>query len=444
MSTPRRNRKRNVFAVIFGSLGKPVFWGMLAWTGFYLLVQRGIITNEMVLRYTAGHPVEYIEMAFFFIGVAALVLKLLDNFRQYTLVDQVALPEASLEGEPVERCPELLEDLNKQWGRHNESYIFRRFRDALSYVARKETAEDLDEELRYLSDLDAERRHESLGLVRLVVWAIPILGFLGTVIGITLALGQLGGLSADALGESMTRLTAALGVAFDTTATALALSIILMFAMFLVERLEGELVHAVDNRVARDLSGRFQEAGGSRDPQVSAMRRMGEAILQSNQQLTRQQVELWNQSLEETNSRWHQATTQSQETVRAALSESLGDSLETYAAKLAELTEGTSAKQRRALDEFSLAMARNAELMRAQQEELTRHGEIMLGAVRATGEIVTLQQALNGNLKTLAGVGDFERTVMSLSAAINLLSSQQGRTAAGGDVELEKSQDKAA
>ena len=58
-------------------------------------------------------------------------------------------------------------------------------------MERKGSADGLDEDLKYLSELDEARQHDSYALVRIVVWATPMLGFLGTVVGITQALGDL-------------------------------------------------------------------------------------------------------------------------------------------------------------------------------------------------------------------------------------------------------------
>ena len=59
------------------------------------------------------------------------------------------------------------------------------------------SADALDDELKYLSDLDASRLHASYALFRVIVWAIPILGFLGTVWGMIVAFDVIhaGGLS---------------------------------------------------------------------------------------------------------------------------------------------------------------------------------------------------------------------------------------------------------
>ena len=174
-------------------------------------------------------------------------------------------------------------------------------RDGLESIRRLGSAENLEERLKHLADLDAERAHASFGLLRLIVWAIPILGFLGTVIGITMAIASL---KPSALEESMVEVTAGLGVAFDTTALALALSIILMFIQFYVDRAEGGLLAAVDARVQAELIGRFREVSADPDTQVAAMRRMSQTMIQSMEETVRRQAELWRSAAEQNQQHW--------------------------------------------------------------------------------------------------------------------------------------------
>jgi hypothetical protein len=63
-------------------------------------------------------------------------------------------------------------------------------------------------------------------------------------------------------------------------------------------------------------------------------------------------------------------------------------------------------------------------MMKTQQQEMNRQSELLLQVVHATGDVVQLEQALNANLATLAGAKNFEDTVMSLSAAIHLLTTR--------------------
>lgn len=76
-------------------------------------------------------------------------------------------------------------------------------------------------------------------MMRYLVWLIPTLGFIGTVIGIALALGEAGNMpsadEADALGGWMKSLTGSLALAFNTTLVALLLSAVLVFLMHLAQ-----------------------------------------------------------------------------------------------------------------------------------------------------------------------------------------------------------------
>lgn len=76
---------------------------------------------------------------------------------------------------------------------------------------------------------------------RYINWAIPILGFIGTVLGISLAAGEIGkivGSSSLNIGDSISSAMQPLGIAFDTTLIALSLSVFLAFAYTLLQRWE--------------------------------------------------------------------------------------------------------------------------------------------------------------------------------------------------------------
>ena len=82
---------------------------------------------------------------------------------------------------------------------------------------------------------------------RYINWAIPILGFIGTVLGISLAadgiqniIGSQGGL-AD-LSTELGQAIAPLGIAFDTTLIALSLSVLLMLLQTALQRWEDDIL----------------------------------------------------------------------------------------------------------------------------------------------------------------------------------------------------------
>ncbi len=91
--------------------------------------------------------------------------------------------------------------------------------------------------------METLERHveSSYSMLRYVAWAIPSLGFIGTVMGIGSALSLV-----DLAMEDMSLVTQPLGLAFDTTLIALTESIILMFFLHTTQNKEEELLNTID------------------------------------------------------------------------------------------------------------------------------------------------------------------------------------------------------
>jgi biopolymer transport protein ExbB/TolQ len=81
------------------------------------------------------------------------------------------------------------------------------------------------------AELAADRLDSSLSLVRYISWAIPAIGFIGTVRGIGLALAY----AEDAIKGDITPVIEALGLAFNSTLVALLISMVLMYFLHVVQ-----------------------------------------------------------------------------------------------------------------------------------------------------------------------------------------------------------------
>lgn len=405
----------------------PLLWGLLASIAFFAPIQTGRWKDEFVIRYFAGHWVEYVETAMFFVGLAGLILKAIDVMRQSGGLGRVALPPAPAAPLPPSEAASLLTSLDSVPEHQRDDYLPRRLREALQSVRFAGSADKLGDELKYLSEADASRSYASYSLLRIIIWAIPILGFLGTVIGITMAIASL---NPQALEESLPTVTGGLGVAFDTTALALGLSMVLMFTQFFVDRMEGRLLAAVDSRAAEELGGRFEQIGAVDDPQVAAVRRIADAVIRSTEALVERQSEVWQRSIDAAQHRWSELASAAGKQLETALAGALSQSISSHAERLAASAEASAEQNRRNWSRLQQAIADSAEKAKAQQTELTRQGEILLRVVEATGHVTKLQEALNGNLAALAGAQHFEETVLNLAGAINLLNARLGHAAA--------------
>lgn len=84
----------------------------------------------------------------------------------------------------------------------------------------------------------ATKQEAENSMIRYLIWAIPSIGFIGTVRGIGQALSQ----ADKALAGDIAGMTDSLGVAFNSTLVALLISIVLMFLLHQLQRLQDGLV----------------------------------------------------------------------------------------------------------------------------------------------------------------------------------------------------------
>lgn len=80
-------------------------------------------------------------------------------------------------------------------------------------------------------EVAAEQQESELSMLRYLVWAVPSIGFIGTVRGISVALQR----ADEALQGDISGVTSALGVAFNSTLVALFISILLMLLIHLLQ-----------------------------------------------------------------------------------------------------------------------------------------------------------------------------------------------------------------
>ena len=123
----------------------------------------------------------------------------------------------------------------------------------------KATEFALDDSSFYLSASES-----SYSVPRILVWAIPLLGFIGTVVGISRAVNGFSGFLQDAgdveqIKEGIGTVTGGLAVAFDTTLLALLLSVLVMIPLVLIERYESRLLLGIDIFINDKLLPRLRE-----------------------------------------------------------------------------------------------------------------------------------------------------------------------------------------
>jgi len=109
---------------------------------------------------------------------------------------------------------------------------------ALQRFATTGSIQAVSDTIKEQSEVESDRLDSELSMVRYIAWAIPSIGFIGTVRGIGDALGQ----AYKAVEGDISGVTVSLGVAFNSTFVALVLSIIIMFCLHQLQLAQERLV----------------------------------------------------------------------------------------------------------------------------------------------------------------------------------------------------------
>lgn len=130
------------------------------------------------------------------------------------------------------------------------------------------------------SALDQEHASGRFTLTRYILYLLPVIGFIGTVEGISKALMNISRVlpmvkDLDGFMSNLTSVTSALQIAFDSTLLALFLSAALMLVQTLVFRRAEDLLARIDRWVVEHVLTRFgsdEATGGGADGQLEALR----------------------------------------------------------------------------------------------------------------------------------------------------------------------------
>jgi biopolymer transport protein ExbB/TolQ len=116
---------------------------------------------------------------------------------------------------------------------------------ALRRFSTTRNIQDVSSSTHTIFESEADRLESELSMIRYISWAIPSIGFIGTVRGIGEALAQ----ADKAVQGDIAGVTQSLGVAFNSTFIALLISIFLMFLVYQLQLLQERLVFDSENYV---------------------------------------------------------------------------------------------------------------------------------------------------------------------------------------------------
>lgn len=206
--------------------------------------------------------VNYAGTLLFTWGMVILVMKWKKSQRQRNAMLLDVIPTSLGTEINAETVPGFIEHIYKLPLKLRDSLMVNRIRKGLELFEKRNNNSEVTVTLNAQSDIDANRTSGSYTLIKVFLWAIPILGFIGTVQGLSLAVGSLSAGSSDPeqLKESINNLTGGLGIAFDTTLLGLVLSMIMSFPMAAMQKREEETLTLIDAFCSERLLPRLNDS----------------------------------------------------------------------------------------------------------------------------------------------------------------------------------------
>ena len=449
---PARNRRLSGWLSVLPGLLTPIciglaFYVLLAWA-----IKENHIADQSVLRYLTGHPVSKVTVGMFFIGAASLILIAYNIFEQFSAERSITLmeidsqrspdpsdPDRQRTGESITRIEEEI-DRSVEHGEQllrlprwmHTHYLWNRLVKTLHYIYRNGSVSGVQEEMKYLAELDLERSHQRYSLVRILIWATPMLGFLGTVLGISQALGGISVGEDNNFQAMMNGLQSNLYVAFDTTALALTLSMVLMFAQFLVERFEVQLLQVVDQRTGRTIAQHYDMTMSS--TANGSFEKIGREVLEATRDVVTNQTKIWKQSIRAAEQAWTASLTQTSGVVQTGLSEALEENVAHLADYLGQAIEKADQSVAHRWEQWQTMLSSNARLMNQHQQQMIAQTQSVSSLVGKLDESTSLQKALDQQQAAIQATSDMHEVLAKVAREIQTQGGQlkhQTRVQAG-------------
>ncbi|HUU43845.1 MAG TPA: MotA/TolQ/ExbB proton channel family protein, partial [Planctomycetota bacterium] len=144
--------------------------------------------------------------------------------------------------------------------------LTRRIHNALANLRNMGRVGDVDAVLQTQADNDEGLMESSYTVLRGFIWAIPVLGFIGTVWGLSQALGSFGNVlnraaEMEDLRSALQNVTGGLATAFETTLVALVAALGIHMLMVFVRRREERFLDDCRDYCQKYLVGRLRLTG---------------------------------------------------------------------------------------------------------------------------------------------------------------------------------------
>jgi biopolymer transport protein ExbB/TolQ len=179
-----------------------------------------------------------------------------------------------------------------------DSLMVNRIRKALEFFEVRQNVSEVSSMMGSQSAIDGSRIMGSYILLRAFLWAIPLLGFIGTVVGLSHAISGMSFGNVEDVSKivgSINNVTSGLGTAFDATLLGLIFAVFLNFPLNSLSKHEEEALNDIDAYCNEVLLPRLDDgaagAAGQKTSQATAMEDLGAVAEVVVQALTNAQAQ---------------------------------------------------------------------------------------------------------------------------------------------------------
>ena len=220
--------------------------------------------------------VNFVETFCFGWGVGYLILKFLKFKHQRNALVLDVLPQNLGREINKDNVHVFITHVYALPAKLRDSMMVNRLRKALELFETRQVNGDVSTMMANQSNIDGARIGGSYTLLRVFVWVIPILGFVGTVLGLSDAIGNFQGVmgsakDVDSLMSSLGKVTGGLSTAFDTTLLALIYAIVLSLPMSSLQKIEEDNLNHIDAYCNEILMPRLNDGSNAAGGDMGAL-----------------------------------------------------------------------------------------------------------------------------------------------------------------------------
>ena len=213
--------------------------------------------------FTRRGPTQYATMLLTFWSLSILLIKWCKLRVQQRALQYEVVPTARDYVLSAATVDQVIDRVYATVDDPKQFIVFNRIMVALSNLRNLGRVSDLDDILRSQAEHEESMMETSYAVLRGYVWAIPVLGFIGTVLGLSEAIGGFGKMLATSseiseIAGSLRGVTGGLATAFETTLVALVAALGIQMLLIFLKKSEEEFFDSCSEYCLRNIVGRLR------------------------------------------------------------------------------------------------------------------------------------------------------------------------------------------